>query len=725
MPESDVRLRLHAAGFDPCACRGKEALMVGWNKKYTAEEVAAWANQYPTWTNTGIRTSNAPAFDIDIKNEEAAEAAEELIRNLYADRGTLLTRIGEAPKRALLFRTARPFPKIRVNFVAPNGSSHHIEMLGDGQQLVVNGIHPTTKKPYCWQGGYQPGDIAWKDLPEINEDEARSLVALVSEMLITQFGLQEAESEHEHTENGEPTGPVDAEAELAALAPTGAAVNFVHRRVIPSLLRRALSPQQVLNLVVDATMAMATKHGLDWTREREIKDVTSRINSGLKLIQEDYDPTSGEVPDWLAEEFVDDWIKVLQDGGRPQLSRNRGGWYVRNTPRRKAADPTEDASHGTEERPHASNNSNEEPPRTDGEKYYRFKLVPFAGMRPGLEQLYLVDELIPATGLVDIWGKAKCFKSFWTLDLMLHVAQGWEYRDRRVRQGTVVYCAFEGGHGYKKRIEAQRRHYKISDDANVPLFVMSGQASLVKDRKLLIADIKAQLNGKSPAAVVLDTLNRSIDGSESKDTDMGAYVNAASAIRDAFACAVVIVHHCGLDETRPRGHTSLPGAVDAQLAVTREGMTVTVTVEMMRDGPEDTVVTSKLESIDVGEDEAGKVLTSLVVVPSEAPIHTDRRKWSRGLAVFHNALIDALTAAGEIIREANDNYSPQVRAVDLEHVSTEFYATYPAKGDSEDQRQENRRRQFNRCVSTAQGERLIRVSVRAKRTMVWPAVGTT
>jgi len=294
-----------------------------------------------------------------------------------------------------------------------------------------------------------------------------------------------------------------------------------------------------------------------------------------------------------------------------------------------------------------------------------------------------------------------------------------------VRQGTVVYCAFEGGHGYKKRIEAQRRHYKISDDANVPLFVMSGQASLVKDRKLLIADIKAQLNGKSPAAVVLDTLNRSIDGSESKDTDMGAYVNAASAIRDAFACAVVIVHHCGLDETRPRGHTSLPGAVDAQLAVTREGMTVTVTVEMMRDGPEDTVVTSKLESIDVGEDEAGKVLTSLVVVPSEAPIHTDRRKWSRGLAVFHNALIDALTAAGEIIREANDNYSPQVRAVDLEHVSTEFYATYPAKGDSEDQRQENRRRQFNRCVSTAQGERLIRVSVRAKRTMVWPAVGTT
>src|SRR5262245_54397080 len=265
MTNSEVRLRLHAAGFDPCACCGKQALMVGWNKKYTAEDIAAWANQYPLWTNTGIRTATAPAFDIDVKNPEAAEAAEELIRNLYADRGALLTRIGEAPKRALLFRTTRPFPKIRVTFVAPNGGSHHIEMLGDGQQLVVDGIHPGTKKPYVWQGGYRPCDILWKDLSEINEDEARSLVALVSEMLIKQFGFQETDGERPHAEEGEATsGPIDAEGELAAMVPTGAAVNNVHRRVIPSLLRRALSPQAVLGVVVDATMAMAAKYNLDW-----------------------------------------------------------------------------------------------------------------------------------------------------------------------------------------------------------------------------------------------------------------------------------------------------------------------------------------------------------------------------------------------------------------------------------------------------------------------------
>jgi hypothetical protein len=37
----------------------------------------------------------------------------------------------------------------------------------------------------------------------------------------------------------------------------------------------------------------------------------------------------------------------------------------------------------------------------------------------------------------------------------------------------------------------------------------------------------------------------------------------AEYIRDQFKCLVIIVHHCGIDETRPRRHTSLPGAVDA------------------------------------------------------------------------------------------------------------------------------------------------------------------
>ena len=115
-----------------------------------------------------------------------------------------------------------------------------------------------------------------------------------------------------------------------------------------------------------------------------------------------------------------------------------------------------------------------------------------------------------------------------------------------------------------------------------------------------------------------------------------------------FGCVVIIVHHCGYDDTRPRGHSSLPGAVDAQLAVTRTEDVITVTVEMMRDGPEDTQVVSAVEVIEVGQDQNGKMLTSLVVVPSDADAASrEQRGWPRGLAVFHTALKSALAANGE------------------------------------------------------------------------------
>jgi hypothetical protein len=351
---------------------------------------------------------------------------------------------------------------------------------------------------------------------------------------------------------------------------------------------------------------------------------------------------------------------------------------------------------------------------------YRFKLVAFSAMRPGLEQLYLVDELIPVAGLVDIWGKAKCFKSFWTLDLMFHVAMGKEYRDRSVQQGTVVYCAFEGAHGYKKRIEAIRLHYEIDDDVHVPLYIMPGQANLIVEHKVLIRDIQAQLGDTKLAAVVLDTLNKSLLGSESKDTDMSAYVRAAEAVRDAFGCVVIIVHHCGLDDTRPRGHTSLPGAVDAQLAVTRDGNAVTVTVEMMRDGPEDTIVASVVESIEVGQDGAGKTLTSLIVKPGDLPAGGLARpsRWTKSLTLFRRALSEALLSAD---RTTNVGGIP-THVVDLEAVRSEFYAIYIPKGDTPEQKQDSRKHAFHRAVERAQQACLIGVRTDpAGRTLVWLA----
>src|SRR5207247_8764870 len=98
----------------------------------------------------------------------------------------------------------------------------------------------------------------------------------------------------------------------------------------------------------------------------------------------------------------------------------------------------------------------------------RFKLRRFDELKIGTERTYLVKGLIPRTGLAVVWGPPKCGKSFWTFDLVVHIALGREYRGRPVRQGTVVYCALEGGGGFGNRPEAWRRKRRANAGPQVP-----------------------------------------------------------------------------------------------------------------------------------------------------------------------------------------------------------------------------------------------------------------
>ena len=187
----------------------------------------------------------------------------------------------------------------------------------------------------------------------------------------------------------------------------------------------------------------------------------------------------------------------------------------------------------------------------------RFKLMPFNSISLTTDRRYLVKGIIPYPGLTVIWGPPKSGKSFWTLDLAMHVALGREYRGKRVQQGPVVYCCFEGQSGVSARVEAFRQRFLSEEVDNVPFYLQPAPMDLIKDHQELIAAIRDL--EEAPVAVVLDTLNRSLNGSENSDEDMGTYIKATDAIREAFNCSVLVVHHCGMNDSRPRGHTSLPG----------------------------------------------------------------------------------------------------------------------------------------------------------------------
>jgi hypothetical protein len=280
----------------------------------------------------------------------------------------------------------------------------------------------------------------------------------------------------------------------------------------------------------------------------------------------------------------------------------------------------------------------------------RFELVRFKNVKLGNTPPYLVKDLIPRDGLVLIWGAPKCGKSFLVLDLVMHVALGWEYRRHRVTQGSVVYIACEGERGLAARVAAFRLKHGLNG-ADPDFYLVTSRLDLAAEHEQLAADIRAQIGSAVPVAVVIDTLNRSIAGSESKDEDMGAYIKAADTIRETFACAVIIIHHCGIESSRPRGHTSLVGAVDAEISVKRDASgPIVATVVRMKDGPEGLVVGSNLEVVEVDRNE-DEVVTSCVIVPAEisaAATRSKPRKLRAAERVALDALADVLARHGEV-----------------------------------------------------------------------------
>ena len=261
----------------------------------------------------------------------------------------------------------------------------------------------------------------------------------------------------------------------------------------------------------------------------------------------------------------------------------------------------------------------------------------------------------------------------------------------------MVYCAFEGAAGFHARAEAFRRKHNLETKYPVPLYVMPMRADLVREHEALINAIRDQLPADaSPVAVGLDTLNRSLAGSESNDEDMSAYVNAADAIREAFYCFVGIVHHCGIDGTRPRGHTSLTGAIDVQIAVSRDTSdNIVATVEHMKDGPAGETLISRLEVVEMGLDSEGDLITSCAVTAGEAAARggAERKgKLPPAAQIALGALTEAIIELGSV--PAASNHIPLgTKAVTIEQWRDYAYR----RGISNSDEPRARQQAFNRA----------------------------
>jgi hypothetical protein len=218
--------------------------------------------------------------------------------------------------------------------------------------------------------------------------------------------------------------------------------------------------------------------------------------------------------------------------------------------------------------------------------------------------------------------------------------------------------------------------------------------------------------------VVIDTMNRSLVGSESKDEDMAAYIKAADTIREAFDCVVIVIHHCGIDGSRPRGHTSLTGAADVQISIKRDADgNIIAEVEYAKDMPQGAIIGSRLNVVELGEDQDGDQMTSCVVVPAQviAQPEPTRRAETKVIKTFRDALTEALDSHGVTIRVRGDG--PQVRAVDVQKVREEFGRRHATGESDQKKRAATANKAFRRTLNNLPSQ--FTTEVRDDGELIW------
>ncbi|WP_426612916.1 bifunctional DNA primase/polymerase [Bradyrhizobium sp. McL0616] len=259
----EVRQAMVDRGFTPIPVTGKVPPFKSWQTvgNVTHAMLVNWGRNWPRATNTGVLTRVMPTIDIDVLNEPAAIAVEELVRERFEERGYVLTRIGRAPKRAIIFRTIEPFAKLTTNFVSADGEK--IEFLGDGQQVVAHGIHPDTLKPYSWFGG-DPTSIAYDDLPYISAEEAEQLQRDVTGLLVRDFGYVVAAGRAARKANGTPQ---DHAVDWQSLIDNISAGNDLHastRDLAAKMARSGMDGGAIVNFLRGLMDSSAAPHDERW-----------------------------------------------------------------------------------------------------------------------------------------------------------------------------------------------------------------------------------------------------------------------------------------------------------------------------------------------------------------------------------------------------------------------------------------------------------------------------
>ncbi len=252
---------------------------------------------------------------------------------------------------------------------------------------------------------------------------------------------------------------------------------------------------------------------------------------------------------------------------------------------------------------------------------------------------WLIDDILPDSGLACLFGNSGVGKSFIGLDVAGSVARGATWFGHPTNTCSVVYVVLEGQAGFFRRVKAWQMHHEIDFPENVQFlcepFALTNPLNLNK-----LCDSILESGGAG--LIIIDTLNKAAPGAdENSSVDMGKILAGASHIQQETNALVLLVHHSGKDATRGlRGHSSLGAAADAIIEVEKDGLLIRWNLLKSKDGEDGISHSFKLETVEVETDPNGKVITSCVIQEVEGVASC--RKLSEPRGVNQKAILAAV-----------------------------------------------------------------------------------
>lgn len=277
------------------------------------------------------------------------------------------------------------------------------------------------------------------------------------------------------------------------------------------------------------------------------------------------------------------------------------------------------------------------------DKKARFRVIPAEEFAVGPPLAWIIKGVLPRAEVGVIFGEPGAGKSFLALDVAAAIAQGTDWQSLKTTPGRTVYICAEGAGGFRKRMNAYAMKH------GVPLTKLPGVVAdapnLLEVEHVLDLTKEIVTQGKADL-IVVDTLSAATPGGdENSGEDMGKMLQHCKAMHRATGALVLLIHHTGKDATKgARGHSSLKGAADVMIEVTRNGDYRLATIYKMKDGEEGASWNFKLRPVVLGMDEDGDDITSCVIEMVEPP---ESQKATEPKGARQRAMLKLVKTLGE------------------------------------------------------------------------------